>query len=84
MIDETTSASADGDAVPESNQPAKAGFFVRAEHAVLSLEQRAVAAVEAWYARHFHAAATEGRPPISAEEKASLIAHVSEALTPKE
>lgn len=46
------------------------------------IDPRAVEAVERWYAAHFHAAAVAGRAPITAEDKASLIAHVSEALTP--
>lgn len=44
----------------------------------------AEALVERWYADHYHAAAIAGRTPITAEEKAALIALVSAALTPKE
>ena len=46
--------------------------------------QRATAVVDGWYAEHYHAAAIAGRAPITAEDKASLIAHVAAALTPKE
>lgn len=77
MNDETDTAQAEGEVLPKS-------FAKTAEAAVLSLEQRVLAALDRWYEKHFHAAAADGRAPISAEEKASLTAHVSEALTPKE
>lgn len=48
------------------------------------IDPRAVEAVERWYTKHFHAAAVAGRAPITAEDKASLIAHVSAAINPKE
>lgn len=74
MNDETESAQAEGEALPDSLPPPLPS----------EVAQRAVAAVERWYADHYHAAAVAGRPPITAEDKASLIAHVSAALTPKE
>lgn len=75
-------AKAEGEALPESNQPAKAGFFVRAEKAALSLEERAVAAIEDWYERHFHACAVAGRAPLSADDKAALVKSVADAVAP--
>lgn len=81
MIDEKAAAKAEGEALPESiSQPVFAPVVER----VVSPVERAFAAIEDWYAEHFHAAAVDGRPPITAEEKASLQAHVSDALTPKE
>ncbi len=85
MTDETVAAQAEGEALPASDaKPPEPGFLARAESAVLSLEQRVVAGIDAWYAEHFHSAAAAGRAPISAVEKASLTKHVSAALTPKE
>lgn len=74
MNDENESAQAEG-----SPTPAKAGFFSRAEKAIASDAERVVAAVEAWYAQHFHRATVEGRAPISAEDKAALVKAVTEA-----
>lgn len=76
MNDDTAAGQPEGDALPECTVQtvdyADAGL-----HSVL-------AAIERWYASHFHAAALAGRAPITAEDKASLIQHVTEALTPKE
>lgn len=72
MSDEKQSAQAEG-----SPMPAKAGFFSRAETDV----ERAIAAVEAWYACHFHRSAVEGRAPISAADKADLVKAVTNATT---
>jgi hypothetical protein len=44
--------------------------------------ERAVRGIEAWYAKHFHAAAVAGRTPISADDKAALLQHVAEAVAP--
>lgn len=74
MNEDTASAQAEGEALPASLPPPLPD----------SATQRAETAVEAWYAAHFHAAAIAGRAPITAEEKASLIAHVTAAITPKE
>ena len=82
MIADEKAAKAEGEALPGSNQPAKAGFFVRAEQAAMSIEQRAVAAIEDWYERHFHACAVSGRAPISADDKAALVKGVAEAVAP--
>lgn len=82
MKDEDTAAKAEGEALPESTQPAKAGFFVRAEQTALSIEQRAVAAIEDWYERHFHACAVSGRAPLSADDKAALVKGVADAVAP--
>ena len=46
--------------------------------------ERVIAAIEQWYAQHFHKAAVAGRPPITAEDKAALIQHVTDAVNPKE
>ncbi|HEX7732423.1 MAG TPA: hypothetical protein VF415_07230 [Rhodanobacter sp.] len=74
MNEDTASAQAEGEVLPESLPPPLPD----------SATQRAEAAIEAWYADHFHAAAVAGRAPITAEDKASLIAHVTAAITPKE
>jgi len=74
MNEDTASAQAEGEALPASLPPP----LPVAPH------PRAIEAVERWYGAHFHAAAVAGRAPITAEDKASLIAHVSAALTPKE
>lgn len=79
MIEENESAKAEGSAVP-----AKAGFFSRAEKAIATDAERAAAAVEAWYAQHFHRAAVEGRAPITADDKAALVAAVTVAASSKE
>lgn len=65
----------------ETERTPKGGFFVRAEEAVVSDAERVIAAIEAWYARHFHRAAVEGRQPISAADKADLVKAVTEATT---
>lgn len=81
MSDENTSASpADRSAAP-AVQPSP-GFFAKAEAVVVSDVERAVAAVERWYAAHFHAAAVAGRAPITADDKAALIQHVADAVAP--
>lgn len=49
--------------------------------AVEAFLKRAVAGIEAWYARHHHNAAVNGTQPISASDKASLIQHVKDAAT---
>lgn len=54
---------------------------VRVESAVSADVKKVVAAIEAWYARHFHRAAVEGRAPISATDKADLVKAVAEATT---
>lgn len=86
MIDETEAAKAEGEASPAiTPTPAKAGFFSSAVADVKAVEgvvERAVAAIERWYAAHFHAAAVEGRAPITADDKAALIQHVADAVAP--
>lgn len=75
MIDEDDSAQADAQAAP-APEPPQGGFFSRID------AERVLAAVENWYALHFHKAALAGRQPISADDKALLIQHVATALTP--
>ncbi|KZC23543.1 hypothetical protein RHOFW104T7_13150 [Rhodanobacter thiooxydans] len=83
MIEDTTSGKPEGEALPIlTPTPPKGGFFSRAESAAESIEQRAVAAIEAWYAKHFHAAAVAGTAPITADDKAALIQHVADAVAP--
>lgn len=80
MNDETAAGQPEGEALPER-------FERAAEHAIEYADtglHSVLAAIERWYAAHFHAAALAGRAPITAEDKASLIQHVTEALTPKE
>lgn len=59
-----------------TEQPAKAGFFSSAKPAA----ERVNDAIEAWYAKHYHSAALAGRAPISADEKAALVAHITAAV----
>lgn len=68
----------------EDTQPAKAGFFSRAEKAVAADAQAVLNAVENWYALHFHKATLAGRQPISADDKAALVQAVTAAINPKE
>jgi hypothetical protein len=82
MNDETNSGQPEGEALPEVSQPAKTGFFSSAEKTVQTDVERVIAAVEAWYAAHFHAAALAGRAPITADDKAALIQHVADAVAP--
>ncbi|MGH8158369.1 MAG: hypothetical protein ACREPQ_09625 [Rhodanobacter sp.] len=75
MQEDTEAAQAEGEALPEvTPTPAKAGFFSPAD--------KAGAAVEAWYAAHFHAAVVSGRTPITADEKAALVTSVADAVAP--
>ena len=55
--------------------PAKAGF---------SSPAKPVTAVEAWYARHFHRAALEGRAPLSTADKADLVQAVAASTQAQE
>jgi hypothetical protein len=83
MSIENESAQAEGEASPAiTPTPAKAGFFSRAEQAAKTDAERVIAAVERWYAAHFHAAAVAGRVPITADDKAALIQHVTDAVAP--
>jgi hypothetical protein len=66
---------------PESEQPAKAGFFTSAESRVDALEDRLVAAIERWYAKHYHKAALAGVSAISADDKSALVASVTAAVS---
>lgn len=54
---------------------------MRVESAASADVRKVIAAIEAWYARHFHRAAVEGRAPISATDKADLVKAVAEATT---
>jgi len=51
---------------------------------VSALPAKVLAAIEKWYAAHFHSATVKGISPISTEDKAALIAHVTGALHPEE
>lgn len=61
----------------ETPEPPKGGFFSSAK----ADAEAVLAAIERWYAGHFHRAAVEGRPPISATDKAELAKAVTEATT---
>lgn len=78
MNDDTASAQAEGEALPASIPPPKGGFFSPVE----SLASRAEAAIERWYAAHFHRHAQAGTAPLSADDKAALIQHVADAVAP--
>jgi hypothetical protein len=73
MNDEPVSAQAEGEALPESCE-IDASIRVDAEPVI--------AAIERWYAEHFHAAVLSGRAPITADDKAALIQHVADAVAP--
>ena len=76
MTDTTASGKPGANALP-----ARAERLVqRIEREALSIEQRAVAAVEAWYAAHFHKHAAAGTPSITSDDKAALIQHVTDAV----
>lgn len=75
MIEDTTSAQAEGEALPTSR-------FKRAEQAAQTDVERVIAAVERWYAAHFHRCAVAGTAPLSADDKAALIQHVADAVAP--
>jgi hypothetical protein len=76
MTDETDSGQPEGEALPVRS------FFTRAEQAIETDAERVIAAVERWYATHFHAAALAGVAPLSADDKAALIQHVADAVAP--
>lgn len=80
-------ASAGGAAAPDASapaapQPAKAGFFSRAEHEVEDLAKRVEDAIERWYAAHYHAATLAGRAPITTDDKAALVSSVTAVVAP--
>lgn len=64
--------------------PPKGGFFSRVEsdarEAVADVEA-VIAAIERWYAAHYHKAALAGRAPIPADDKAELVQAVTSAIT---
>jgi hypothetical protein len=88
MQNETEAGKPEGKALPEidTNEFVTESRFdhieteVRTE--ISSIEQRVRDAIEAWYAKHFHAAAVAGLPTLSADDKAALIQHVAEAVAP--
>jgi len=58
--------------------PPQGGFSLPAKPAT------PVEAVEAWYARHFHRAALEGRAPISTADKADLVQAIAASTQAQE
>ena len=88
MSDDNKAAQAEGGALPVIPQPgplhSSRGIFSRAEKAVEADGQAVLAAIENWYALHFHKATLAGVSPISADDKALLIQHVTAAINPKE
>ena len=90
MNDETASAPAEGEALPTSVQKPEGAVktffdFHAAERALISpveAAERAIAGIEAWYAKHFHHATLAGVAPIPADQKTALIAHVTAAINP--
>jgi hypothetical protein len=70
MTEETEAGKPEGEALPEApTVPA-------------TIEQRVVAAIDAWHERHVHESTLAGRPAISADDKAALIASVTAAVAP--
>ena len=57
--------------------PPRGGFFSSAKSDV----EAVIAAVERWYAAHYHKAALAGRAPIPADDKAELVQAVTSAIT---
>lgn len=88
MNDETASAPAEGEALPVPGKTIAATLRVDTKpitDAIGELRidaERVIAAVERWYAAHFHAAAVAGRAPITADDKAALLKHVADAVAP--
>lgn len=70
MTEETEAGQPEGDVLPD------------AAPTPLSLEQRLRAALDSWYANHFHAAAIAGRAPISADDKDALTKSVLGVVAP--
>jgi hypothetical protein len=66
---DTASALAEGEAL-----------LTRAEQAVEAALHPALAAIERWYAAHFHRHVRAGTAPLSADDKAALIQHVADAV----
>jgi|GEM_PF-4639724 hypothetical protein len=87
MKDDTTSGQPEGEALPVSKQ-IKATLQVDTAPLVAAIgelkadAERVIAAVERWYAAHFHAHAVAGTAPITADDKAALIQHVADAVAP--
>lgn len=75
MSTENESAPAEGEALPFSR-------LKRAEKAIETDAERVIAAIERWYADHFHRHALAGTAPLSADDKAALIQHVADAVAP--
>ena len=75
MIDEEQAAQAEGVALPAESA------WHRAEYKADAVVDRVVAAIERWYEGHFHRAAVNGTAPLSSDDKAALIAHVSAAAS---
>ena len=89
MHDENEAAQAEGEALPLPDaepmppplpSPPPGGFFSPVE----SLDSRVEAAIERWYAEHFHRAAVDGRAPLTADDKAALISSVRSAVAQPE
>lgn len=74
MNDDTASAQAEGEALPEPSAPS------RVERAGAAAAHPAIRAIERWYAAHFHRHAVAGTAPLSADDKAALIQHVADAV----
>lgn len=79
MIEDTASAPAEGEASPQVPQARDGTSFLDREKDNV---KRAIAAIERWYAAHFHRHALAGTAPLSADDKAALIQHVADAVAP--
>lgn len=82
-MNEDTEAGAlpEGEALPEHLPPPLPGSAVQlGDQANLNGQSAVLDAIERWYADHFHACAVAGRAPITADDKAALIASVREAV----
>lgn len=78
MTDDTVSGQPEGEALPV----AKRSRLGEAVNLVTTDAERVLAAVERWYAAHFHRCAAAGTAPLSADDKAALIQHVADAVAP--
>ncbi|MBS0200290.1 MAG: hypothetical protein JSR70_07540 [Proteobacteria bacterium] len=74
----------DDDLHSDADDVAQAASSYQAPQPPASLFDRVVAALEAWYDKHFHRSVVEGTPAISADDKESLFEAVKSAAQPKE
>jgi hypothetical protein len=87
MQEENKSGLPEGGALPASNTSERAPteketLVERIEGDIKSDADKVIAAIEAWYEKHFHTAIEQGRAPISSDEKTALVTGVVAAVAP--